>query len=121
MPGTLSGISARAASAAITPFEQKQIDRQVYVVRKAIKHDSFERQWHFVDAENLVPVKYDDWLDALHDCSNIFPHQGRLATRLCPLLMGKHRPDYSPHSDMGDYVVVRWPVPCPGCLLASTR
>lgn len=31
---------------------------------------------------------------------------GRLATRLASLLMGKHKPTYSPHLDMGDYVVV---------------
>lgn len=31
---------------------------------------------------------------------------GRLATRLATILMGKHRPDYTPHVDTGDYVVV---------------
>jgi large subunit ribosomal protein L13 len=31
---------------------------------------------------------------------------GRLATRIALVLRGKHRPQYTPHLDMGDYVVV---------------
>jgi large subunit ribosomal protein L13 len=31
---------------------------------------------------------------------------GRLATHVATLLMGKHKPTYSPHMDMGDFVVV---------------
>ncbi|HEY5639153.1 MAG TPA: 50S ribosomal protein L13 [Dehalococcoidia bacterium] len=31
---------------------------------------------------------------------------GRLATQVAGLLMGKHKVSYSPHLDMGDYVVV---------------
>lgn len=31
---------------------------------------------------------------------------GRLATRLATVLMGKHRPDYTPFLDTGDFVVV---------------
>jgi large subunit ribosomal protein L13 len=31
---------------------------------------------------------------------------GRLATRLATVLMGKHKPSYTPHVDTGDYVVV---------------
>jgi large subunit ribosomal protein L13 len=31
---------------------------------------------------------------------------GRLASRLAQVLRGKHRPDYAPHLDMGDHVVV---------------
>ena len=31
---------------------------------------------------------------------------GRLSTEVARLLMGKHKPTYSPHLDMGDYVVV---------------
>lgn len=31
---------------------------------------------------------------------------GRVATQVARLLMGKHRPDYSPSHDLGDYVVV---------------
>lgn len=31
---------------------------------------------------------------------------GRLATRVAGLLMGKHKPTYSRHLDMGDFVVV---------------
>lgn len=31
---------------------------------------------------------------------------GRLSTRVARLLMGKHHVDYTPHTDMGDFVVV---------------
>lgn len=43
-------------------------------------------QWHLYDAAS-VPV-------------------GRLAVTIARLLMGKHRVDYTPHRDCGDYVVV---------------
>jgi len=43
-------------------------------------------QWHIVDAngQNL----------------------GRLATRIASVLLGKHRPEYTPGVDLGDFVVV---------------
>jgi large subunit ribosomal protein L13 len=31
---------------------------------------------------------------------------GRLATKIAMVLMGKHRPTYTPHTDTGDFVVV---------------
>lgn len=31
---------------------------------------------------------------------------GRMATRLARVLMGKHKPTYTPHCDMGDFVVL---------------
>jgi len=31
---------------------------------------------------------------------------GRLATRIAMILMGKHKPTYTPHTDTGDFVVV---------------
>lgn len=45
-----------------------------------------ETHWHVVDAEEQV--------------------LGRLASRIAVVLMGKHRPEYTPHVDCGDYVVV---------------
>ncbi len=44
------------------------------------------REWHIVDA----------------DGQNL----GRLASRIATVLIGKHRPEYTPGVDMGDYVVV---------------
>ncbi len=44
------------------------------------------RLWYHVDAEGKV--------------------LGRMATRIAVLLMGKDRPDYTPHVDTGAYVVV---------------
>jgi len=48
--------------------------------------EDIERAWHQVDGYGQV-------------C-------GRLASKLVPLLCGKHKPTYQPQRDMGDYVVV---------------
>jgi large subunit ribosomal protein L13 len=45
-----------------------------------------ERRWWLVDAEGQT--------------------LGRLATGIATILRGKHRPIYSPHLDLGDFVVV---------------
>jgi len=50
------------------------------------KPKSVERQWHVIDANNLVV--------------------GRVATKAARLLMGKHRPIYTPSVDTGDHVIV---------------
>jgi len=50
------------------------------------KSISTVHRWLLVDAKNMVV--------------------GRLATRLAGLLMGKHKPTFSPHLDHGDNVVV---------------
>jgi large subunit ribosomal protein L13 len=44
------------------------------------------RGWHLVDATDVV--------------------LGRMATRLAEILMGKHKPEYTPHVDTGDFIVV---------------
>lgn len=31
---------------------------------------------------------------------------GRLAARVAQILMGKHKPTYTPHCDVGDFVVI---------------
>jgi large subunit ribosomal protein L13 len=45
-----------------------------------------QRKWFLVDASGLTV--------------------GRLASRVAPLLMGKHKPNYTPFLDLGDHVVV---------------
>jgi large subunit ribosomal protein L13 len=45
-----------------------------------------ERQWHLIDAEEAV--------------------LGRVASKAAMLLMGKHKPSYTPFLDTGDHVVV---------------
>ncbi len=44
------------------------------------------RQWHLIDAEGKT--------------------LGRLASEIARRLRGKHKPEYTPHVDTGDYVVV---------------
>jgi large subunit ribosomal protein L13 len=50
------------------------------------KAREISRDWHVVDAAGQT--------------------LGRLAAEVACLLRGKHKPTYSPHMDMGDYVVV---------------
>ncbi len=50
------------------------------------KPGQVERRWWLVDADQKVV--------------------GRLASDIAMILMGKHRPTYTPHVDTGDFVVV---------------
>ncbi|MCR4422964.1 MAG: 50S ribosomal protein L13 [candidate division WOR-3 bacterium] len=50
------------------------------------KKSEMKGEWYLIDANEQV--------------------LGRLATRIARLLMGKHRPNYTPHVDAGDHVVV---------------
>jgi large subunit ribosomal protein L13 len=45
-----------------------------------------EREWFVVDAENQT--------------------LGRLASRIAPILRGKHKPTFTPHLDCGDFVII---------------
>jgi large subunit ribosomal protein L13 len=50
------------------------------------KAGELAKHWFVIDAEGMVV--------------------GRLAAQIAPILMGKHRPTYTPHIDTGDYVIV---------------
>jgi len=50
------------------------------------KKEQVEHKWLLVDADGAV--------------------LGRMAAKIAPILMGKHKPTYTPHVDVGDYVVV---------------
>ena len=50
------------------------------------KPNELPKQWFLVDAEQQI--------------------LGRLASDIAVILMGKHRPTYTPHVDTGDFVVV---------------
>ncbi len=50
------------------------------------KNGEVEQKWLLVDATDKVV--------------------GRLASEIATILMGKHRPTYTPHTDTGDFVVV---------------
>lgn len=45
-----------------------------------------ERDWYVIDAENQIV--------------------GRLASQVAAILRGKHKPQFTPHVDTGDYVIV---------------
>jgi len=50
------------------------------------KKEQIEHKWVLVDAQDAI--------------------LGRMAAKIAPILMGKHKPTYTPHVDTGDYVVV---------------
>jgi len=58
------------------------MNRQTYHA----KNDEVAPRWHHVDATGQV--------------------LGRLASKLAVILMGKHKPTYTPHQDVGDFIVV---------------
>ena len=51
-----------------------------------VKPGDITRHWYVVDADGKT--------------------LGRLASRIAAILKGKHKPIYSPHVDVGDYVIV---------------
>ena len=51
-----------------------------------VKPDEIEHKWYLIDAEGKT--------------------LGRLASRVVGILRGKNKPEYSPHWDMGDSVVI---------------
>lgn len=53
---------------------------------RSVKKEEVNRQWFVVDADGEV--------------------LGRLCTRIATVLRGKHHPEYTPHVDTGDYVIV---------------
>ncbi len=54
--------------------------------KEQVQSGEIERNWYVVDAESQV--------------------LGRLATRIALTLRGKHKPIFTPHVDVGDFVVV---------------
>ena len=50
------------------------------------KPESVQRDWYVIDADGKT--------------------LGRLATEIARRLRGKHKPEYTPHADVGDYIVV---------------
>ncbi|MFQ6019853.1 MAG: 50S ribosomal protein L13, partial [Dehalococcoidia bacterium] len=52
----------------------------------SLREKEIAKEWHVIDATGQT--------------------LGRLASHIASLLQGKHKPTYSPHLDMGDYVVV---------------
>lgn len=52
----------------------------------SMRAQDVERSWYVVDAENRT--------------------LGRLASAIAHRLRGKHKPEYTPHVDTGDYIIV---------------
>lgn len=53
---------------------------------RSVKKEEVNRRWFVVDADGEVV--------------------GRLCTRIATVLRGKHHPEYTPHVDTGDFVIV---------------
>lgn len=59
---------------------------KTYMAKKEDAGKTFRREWYVVDATDK-PL-------------------GRLASKIAIILQGKHKPTYTPHFDVGDYVIV---------------
>lgn len=53
---------------------------------RSVKNEEVNRKWFIIDADGEV--------------------MGRMCTRIATVLRGKHRPEYTPHVDTGDNVIV---------------
>jgi len=51
-----------------------------------VRPGDIKREWYVIDASDAV--------------------LGRLATKAASILRGKHRPQYTPHADCGDHVII---------------
>lgn len=56
------------------------------MITKFVRKEDVQQKWYVVDAQNVV--------------------LGRLAVEIAKRLRGKHKPNFSPHIDNGDYIVV---------------
>jgi large subunit ribosomal protein L13 len=52
----------------------------------SMKKDEIQKKWYVLDLKDMV--------------------LGRAATRIASVLRGKHKPEFTPHLDMGDNVIV---------------
>jgi large subunit ribosomal protein L13 len=53
---------------------------------KSLRKEDVDRQWFIIDAEGEIV--------------------GRICTKIAHVLRGKHKPNYTPHTDNGDYIIV---------------
>lgn len=53
---------------------------------KSVHPHEMDKTWYLIDATDVV--------------------LGRMASRVARILMGKHKPSYTPHADTGDFVVI---------------
>jgi len=51
-----------------------------------VRKEDVKRDWYIIDAKGKI--------------------LGRLASKIAYMLQGKHRPDYTPHVDQGDFIVI---------------
>ncbi len=56
------------------------------IKKEEVKDGTYPRQWWIIDGEGQT--------------------LGRLASRIAMVLRGKHKPIFTPHIDMGDFVIV---------------
>ncbi|MEY3219642.1 MAG: hypothetical protein RIT27_999 [Pseudomonadota bacterium] len=70
----------------ITRFTQDEVSEQTLMKTFNAKVEDIKRDWFIIDAENMV--------------------LGRLAVEVARRLRGKHKPEYTPHVDTGDCIIV---------------
>jgi len=70
----------------VTSFINSQAVNTLSYKTRSVRKEDVTRRWFVVDADGQV--------------------LGRLSSRIATVLRGKHRPEYTPHTDTGEYVIV---------------
>jgi large subunit ribosomal protein L13 len=70
----------------IPNFSERGFKTRMVMPTFMAKTDEVPQRWHLIDATDQVV--------------------GRLAVQIATVLRGKHRPEYTPHVDTGEYVIV---------------
>lgn len=85
-PGSHPGPEAQRNNPTRSLVSSVDKRRQINVRTYTPKPGDVQRQWHVIDATDVV--------------------LGRLASQTATLLRGKHKPTFAPHMDMGDFVII---------------
>ena len=67
-------------------FEAVYLTKLFIMITKTIKASEIQKDWYVADAEGKI--------------------LGRFASEIAQILRGKHKPNFSPNMDMGDFVIV---------------
>ena len=67
-------------------FKAIYVTKLFIMITKTIKASEIQKDWYVADAEDKI--------------------LGRFASEIAQILRGKHKPNFSPNMDMGDFVIV---------------
>jgi large subunit ribosomal protein L13 len=84
--GINSGCTFAGAFGSGITIEKRNIVNTLSYRTESARKEQVKRKWYIIDAQGLVV--------------------GRISSRIATILRGKHRPDFTPHVDTGDYIII---------------